>query len=71
MNLFILRQVVDRCHVGESNLSVIRYAISRLKNKKKTFLSLSKRQRKYFLKAVIERHHENRGLYSFVMGGEG
>lgn len=29
----IVRQIVDRCHVGESNLAVIRYVISRAKPK--------------------------------------
>ena len=62
----IIRQIVDRCHVGDSNRKVIRYVISRLKNKEQTFWNMSKYDRKVFMKSVIKEHSLNRQMYNIV-----
>jgi hypothetical protein len=64
----IVRQIVDRCHVADSDTHVIRYVISRLKNKYQTFAALPKDQRRNLMLASIQHHHENRQLYRRVMG---
>ena len=58
-----------RCHVGDSNRKVIKYVISRMAHKYATFHALTPKVRKIFLRAVIDCHRNNRGLYTFVMRG--
>lgn len=65
----IVRQIVNRCHVGESNRYVIRYVVSRLRNKYQTFAALPKEQRRSLMLQAIKAHGENRGLYRDVMRG--
>ena len=65
----IVRQIIGRCHVGQSNRAVIRYFVSRLKHGHATWIALPKTERKQWLRYVIMAHAENRGLYSYVMGG--
>lgn len=65
----MIRQIVDRCHVSDSNFHVIKYVISRLKRKYKTWKSLSQVERKKMMKEIIKIHKENRSLYNFVMRG--
>jgi hypothetical protein len=65
----IVRQIVDRCHVGQSNRAVIRYFVSRLKHGHATWRALPVAERKQWLRWVIAAHAANRGLYSYVMGG--
>jgi len=65
----IVRQIVSRCHVGDSNRKVIRYFISRLKHGYATWHALPRAERKQWLAWVIQVHAENRGLYDYVMGG--
>jgi len=64
----ILNQVVGRCHVGQSNLAVIRYAISRLANQWRTFKALPRFKRRKFMRDVIKVHAANQALYQRVMG---
>lgn len=63
----IIRQIVDRCHVADSNLAVVRYFLSRMKPG--AFWKLSKRKRRNMLAAVLKRHAENRAVYRLVMRG--
>lgn len=65
----IIRQVVGRRHVGDSTMSVIRYAVSRLKNGYATLKTADATQRRMFFEMVAAEHRENRELYSSVMGG--
>lgn len=65
----IIGQIVGRCSVGMSNREVIRYVISRLKHKEKTFWSMSKSQRRELMQLCIKEHSENRQLYVDVMNG--
>jgi len=60
--------LVSRLHVGSSNLTVIRYVISRLKNGYATFKVLPKKERVYLMQECIKEHKENRDLYNQVMG---
>lgn len=63
----IVRQIVDRQHVGDSNRDVIRAVHSALKSegRKKEHREL----RKEMYRDAIKRHDENRGLYTKVMTG--
>jgi len=65
----IIRQIVNRCHVGETDLTVIRYVVSRLKHKHRTFAAMPKKDRREFMRQVIRVHGENRKLYQHVMRG--
>lgn len=65
----IVRQIVGRRHVGDSNRTVIRYFISRLKRGYATWAGMPRAERKQWLRWVVEAHAENRGLYTFVMRG--
>ena len=69
MNDPILRQIVDRCHVGQSNRAVIRYVVSRLKKGYATWMILSRSVRRGIMRDAIAMHAENRILYRSVMGG--
>jgi hypothetical protein len=63
----IVRQIVGRCHVSDSNTRVIRYVISRLKNKYQTFAAMPKEHRRNLMLQVITEHSDNRKLYRSVM----
>jgi RNase P protein component len=63
----IVCQIVDRCHVGYSNLVVIRYVVSRLKSGHATWRTLPKRRRKKLLRDIIYRHYLNRQAYLAFM----
>jgi hypothetical protein len=65
----IVHQIVDRRHVGESNREVIRYFISRLRDGMATWRTMSRAERKKWLRWVIKAHGENRALYQKVMKG--
>ena len=65
----IISQIVGRCHVSESNLTVVRYVISKLRHGKKTFRSLSRKDRREMIAECIRHHQANRKLYAQVMGG--
>ena len=67
--MYIIDQIVGRCSVGESNPSVIRYVISRLRHGYTTFQKMSKSERKALLREIVEAHESNRQLYSDVMSG--
>ena len=68
----IVRQIVNRCHVGDSDRQVIRYFISRLKHGYATWRTLTRAERKQWLGWIVATHAENRGLYRDVMrGGRG
>lgn len=62
----MISMIVDRCHVAESNRRVIKYVISRLKNQYATFKSISKDERKKFMKDIIQAHKDNIELYNWV-----
>jgi hypothetical protein len=62
----IVRQIVGRCFIGDSNLKVIRYTISRLKNGYNTFSALSKEVRKDLLRQIIKEHAENKSLFNSI-----
>ena len=65
----MIRQIVDRCHVGESNRAVIKYVISRLKQKYKTWATMPRGDRKTMMREIIRIHRTNRSLYNDAMGG--
>jgi hypothetical protein len=68
MNLSQIDNIVGRCHVAQSNLSVIRYFLTRVN--RKMWWASPKTKRKIILREVIESHAENRKLFNFVMGGQ-
>lgn len=65
----IVCMIVDRCHVADSDLRVIRYVLSRLARKRKTFLAMPRRSRRILLRSIVRAHEANRALYRAVMGG--
>ena len=65
----MVTQIVGRCHVGQSNRSVIRYFVSRLKSGYATWRTLNRKDRKQWLLWIITEHAENRATYRYVMGG--
>ncbi len=63
----IIRQIVDCWHGGESNRSVIRHVVSRLKDGYTTFKGMAPAKRREIMRQVIFCHTENRELYRKVM----
>jgi hypothetical protein len=63
----MLYSIVSRCHVSDSNLSVIRYVKSRMK--KGVWSALDKNERKQILNEIIEIHKSNQKLYGYVTTG--
>lgn len=61
----MIRQIVKRCHVGDSNLRVCRYVRSRLRPG--AYASMSQARRLELCAMVINQHRENRELYSLFV----
>jgi hypothetical protein len=66
----IIRQIVGNCHVGQSNLSVIRHVISKLREGHKTYRSMPRGERRKMVKQIVSAHSENISLYNHVMRGQ-
>ncbi len=65
----IVRQIVDRCHVGESCRQVISYVASRLNGGRKGFLKLKRSHRRLIMRDAIRVHTANHKMYRQVMSG--
>jgi len=66
----IIKHIIDRdCHIRESNRSVIKHVISKLKEGYTTYSQLPKSDRRYIMVECIKCHRENRELYGYVMSG--
>lgn len=65
----IIRMIVNRRHVSETNRNVIRYVISRLKGGKRTYWKLSRVERREILRLTIDTHQDNRDTYTAIMTG--
>jgi len=65
----IVRQIVGRCHVGQSDRAVTRYFVSRLKRGYATWHAIPRHERRQWLQWVIAAHADNRRLYRAVMSG--
>ena len=64
----IVKQIIDRdCHVAETNRTVIRYVVSKLRGGWQTFRSLPKSDRRQLMQQCIQQHRDNRKLYLAVM----
>ena len=64
----IVKQIIDRdCHVAESNRTVIRHVISKLRRGWQTFRSLPKSDRRQLMQQCVQQHRDNRELYRAVM----
>ena len=59
----LVRNIVGRCHVGESNVEVIEYVQSRIKP------SSWEEHEKVLKRAIIAEHKANMKVYLHVMGG--
>jgi hypothetical protein len=57
----MIRMIVNRCHVSDSYLKVIRYVLSRMQ--KGAFRQAPRAQRRKTLKEIIRCHRENRDLF--------
>ena len=62
----LLRNIVSRCHITDSNRTVIRYAVSRLRRGSRLFFALPRTERRDFMRACIQLHAANRRLYKKV-----
>jgi hypothetical protein len=65
----MLRMLIGRCHVGDSNSEVIRYVISRMEHGNLTYRAQYRQERHELLRSIIKIHAENRALYTSVMSG--
>ena len=65
----MIRQIVGSCHAGMSNRAVIKYVVSRLKRKYKTWVVMPRGDRKTMMREIIRIHRANRKLYNDVMKG--
>lgn len=65
----IIRQIVNRCHVGDSDEEVINYMISRIKGGQKTWKTLAISTKEAMAAFAIKVHRQNQDLYGKVMGG--
>jgi hypothetical protein len=64
----MVRQIVNRCNVGDSNLDVIKYLVSRLRKPSfATWLTIDKDERKRMMRDAIAIHAENRKIYLYVV----
>lgn len=63
----ILKLMVDRMHVGQSYLAVVRYVVCDKMTMAK-FRQVPRPLRRGLIKFVIEQHKANRRLYADVMG---
>lgn len=63
----MVNQIISRCHVGQSNRAVIKYLVSRFK--RGAWRSLSRAERKKWMREAIRCHARNRRLYVAVMTG--
>jgi hypothetical protein len=70
MPLPIIRQIVNRRYAGDSNRTIIRYVVSRLRDGYATFHALSREQRRSLMRDAIKVHEANRQLYPRVMRGD-
>ena len=64
----IISNLVGERHVGESNLKVIRYVLSRL-FRRGLWSIQPKWKRREILRQIIDQHQTNRALYRRVMRG--
>lgn len=70
----VIRQIVDRCHVADSNMDVIRFVLSRIagktrKEKYAHYRSKPRKERHQLLEIVITIHEQNRAVYRAVTRG--
>ena len=63
----MIRMIVGRRHVGESNLSICKYLVSRMKPGK--WRAMPKRSRKAWLRSAVKAHEADIDLYRQVMSG--
>jgi len=63
----IIRQIVGRVHVGDSDADVLKYARSRLA--RGAWDRMSPKDQRAFECEVIKEHERNRNLYRQVMRG--
>ena len=66
----MIRMLVDRCHVYDSNRRMIRYVVSRMRAPAwRTWMAVPRAVRHQALRQAIGIHAENRQLYRDVMRG--
>lgn len=63
----MIDQIVGRCHVGESYVSVIKYVVSRFRAGE--WRKLTRKERRRIMRRAMRIHRRNRELYASVMRG--
>ena len=64
----IVHQIVDRCHVGMSDLALLRYVRSRMRARARRGPKYREFRRQAYREA-LDRHHENQADYARIMRG--
>ncbi len=65
----IVRQIVNRCHVSDKLPKVLRYVLSRTKDKGRTFKAMPRAKRRQLLAMIQKVHADNRKIYKFATTG--
>lgn len=55
--------IVDRCHVGDSYRNVMRYLVSRLMHKERSYREMPKKDRRTLWNMVCKQHDKNRNVF--------
>lgn len=64
----IIRQIIDRdCHVAESDLTVVRHVVAKLRDGYQNFRGLPKEERRRLIEQCLDVHRANRAEYEAVM----
>ena len=64
----MIKQIIDRCHVGQSNLSVARYLLSRFN--RGAWRKLARCERRKILREAFRIHGMNQRQYAEVISGQ-
>jgi len=65
----VIEMIVGRQHVGASHRAVIRALVQGLNNGHKSWMLMTRRSRKAWMRHAIREHESNRKIYRQVTGG--
>ncbi len=65
----MIKMLIDKCHIGDSDREVIKFFIGNLKRGHETWVTVPKGARRKMMKEIVRVHRNNQFLYGSVMGG--
>ncbi len=65
----IVRQIVDRCHIHDRLSDVLRYTLTRMKDKGKKYKGLPRKKRRQLMKMIQQVQKHNQKIYRYAMTG--